>query len=242
MKQTGSHWIDPQGLSIPISRVGAFEKLAETYGQRIAAKALDIESRTADAKKMFLEICEEMFTRNAAKGGKPVKQITFYTFDRGFKVEYVKPTGEIRVYQATKADPEVKDYRRIHMDFTAAGLNLPKNEEEAAERQAERNTVTERNPGVRIATEQEATPPKKNEYVSVTDPHQTEELPTSRATVIKKSEDSGSHDFSTASITLSGRESADKGEPVHTPSPAGEGINSAELHNSDDLFPTEELP
>lgn len=126
MKQTGKTWIDAEGHTIPVTRVSQNEKLAETYGQRIAAEAVTIANRMQSAKSMFLAYGEEMLNRvnadNIANGKKPVGQITFYVFDKSFRFEYRKKEQIITVWKATKEKPAYKDYEQVILEMNAAAI------------------------------------------------------------------------------------------------------------------------
>lgn len=114
MKQTGKIWTDAEGQTVPEKYIPAHVKMAEKAGQRIAEKALDLESKLASLKTEFVCLCQEVLeaTPNAGQ-----KRFSFYTFDRGFRIEYDTKDHYIRVYRATKANPSSTDYELIQLDI-----------------------------------------------------------------------------------------------------------------------------
>jgi hypothetical protein len=122
MKQTGKTWIDAEGNTVPVAYVSQFNKLAETYGQRIAAEANAIASRIQSAKAMFLGYGEEMLNRSNAENKKNASQITFYVFDKTYRVEYLKKEQKVTVWKATKENPTYKDYEQIILEMNAAPI------------------------------------------------------------------------------------------------------------------------
>lgn len=117
MKQKGKLWIDAEGNQIPASRIDSHEKITEQFGQQIASEALAISSRLESAKSLFIDKCQEVATRIAAVSKKTSNQITFYTFDKGFRIEYRQKEQQVLVFQATKEKPSYKDYRLVVLDF-----------------------------------------------------------------------------------------------------------------------------
>lgn len=122
MKQTGKTWIDAEGNTVPVAYVSQFNKLAETYGQRIAAEANAIASRIQSAKAMFLGYGEEMLNRSNAENKKNASQITFYVFDKTYRVEYLKKEQKVTVWKATKENPTYKDYEQIILEMNSAAV------------------------------------------------------------------------------------------------------------------------
>lgn len=122
MKQSGKMWIDAKGIQIQATRVTAFEKFSETYGQRIIGEALAIESRMQAAKAMFLKYGEEMLTRKIADNKKASNSVTFYLFDKTFKIIYWHKERTVRVFRATKTDPTSEEYTEIVLAMNSSQL------------------------------------------------------------------------------------------------------------------------
>lgn len=121
MRQKGKFWIDAAGNQIPATRVTDFEKQCEAFGQQIAIEAEAIETKIRTAKDMFLLKCEEIITRHMAQEKKTTNQVTFYTFDKAFRIEYKQKERQVTIYRAVKKNPAFKDYEVIIMDLTSVG-------------------------------------------------------------------------------------------------------------------------
>jgi hypothetical protein len=119
MKQKGTIWITAEGLQVPSNRVQPYEKIAEKLAQHIAAEAVKIETDLFRAKKAFLEATEEMYVRHKAKNnGQDVNSFSFYTFDKGYRIEVDRKRASIKIFKATKANPSYKDYEQVITDLS----------------------------------------------------------------------------------------------------------------------------
>lgn len=138
MKQKGKTWYTQKGEATLAKYVPPFLQACERIGQKIGQAAEDIEKRLSEAKYDFHKLCMEAYNEYL-KTGQPVKRFSFLTFDKMIKVEFDVNEGYIRAYRATKKDPTHKDYELINTDFSSSIMKgLPKNEEEANARLAER--------------------------------------------------------------------------------------------------------
>jgi hypothetical protein len=139
MKQKGTIWITAEGLQVPSNRVQPYEKIAEKLAQHIAAEAVKIETDLFRAKKAFLEATEEMYVRHKAKNnGQDVNSFSFYTFDKGYRIEVDRKRASIKIFKATKANPSYKDYEQVITD-----LSQVKSLEEAKTMESEGKSVLE---------------------------------------------------------------------------------------------------
>lgn len=144
MKQKGKTWYTHKGEPTLAKYVPPLQQACERIGQKIAATAEEIEKRLSQAKYDFHKLCMEAYNEYL-KTGQPVKRFSFLTFDKMVKVEFDVNEGYIRAYRATKKDPTHKDYELINTDFSSSIMKgLPKNAEEAAARQLERDTIVDR--------------------------------------------------------------------------------------------------
>lgn len=122
MKQTGNHWIGPDGSPTAYKYVPHYERQAEVNGQKLARLALTMEERIKSSRSEFARLCDEMLIRwKANNPNTDPKSFSFTTFDKEFRIEVAFQEGRqpyYRVYQATKPNPTLKDYRLVNMDFS----------------------------------------------------------------------------------------------------------------------------
>jgi hypothetical protein len=115
MKQSGTIWTDPQGLSVPAKYIAEFDKLAEKNVNIIAEMAEKLSQQMAKAKSDMMKLGLEMH----AILPKAQRSLTAYTFDHEYKVVFDTQTNLIYVYKATKKDPQKDDYERIPLEFAS---------------------------------------------------------------------------------------------------------------------------
>jgi len=122
MKQKGKTWINHKGEQTLAKYVPATERISEKIGQLIAAEANEIEKRLQSAKQTLIAGCKEVFRH--LPGAVSQNSLTFYTFDREYKIVYDVKQEYVRVYRATKSNPSNKDYEFVNMDFTRVAIKL----------------------------------------------------------------------------------------------------------------------
>jgi len=122
MKQKGKTWINHKGEQTLAKYVPATERISEKIGQLIAAEANEIEKRLQSAKQTLIAGCKEVFRH--LPGAVSQNSLTFYTFDREYKIVYDVKQEYVRVYRATKSNPSNRDYEFVNMDFTRVSVLL----------------------------------------------------------------------------------------------------------------------
>lgn len=84
-------WTDHTGLSIPVTRISAIERLQERHAHTLLAKAqrleADIVAFKAEVAKLHGEVVAAHESREGVEVRKTKGNMLWYSFDRGIKVE-----------------------------------------------------------------------------------------------------------------------------------------------------------
>lgn len=87
-KQTGTSWVDENGVMVELKRVTNLEKQREAHAVKIAAKAVVIEKNLKELKELMNNAFSAMQVELSKEAGTEVsiKGHTFYSFDGSLKI------------------------------------------------------------------------------------------------------------------------------------------------------------
>jgi hypothetical protein len=120
-------WIDAKGITVPDRYITSTQRLTEKNAQKVSQKAKALQKLLQEAKLMMVNSCKEVF-RSTPEAESAKTSFTFFTFNKGFRIEYSIKENYVRIYEATKPNPSAKDYKLIDLSLNAASIKIEDNE------------------------------------------------------------------------------------------------------------------
>jgi hypothetical protein len=116
MKQKGNTWFTSDGQTVPKNYVSDYDKAAEKTAQIIFSSLSLLANAISKAKLKAIAQAKKMEGMYRKENG-DAKVISFTSFDKFVRIEYDTERQYVRLYQATKENPTLKDYVLMKLDF-----------------------------------------------------------------------------------------------------------------------------